>query len=284
MHSEPLRPITQAEIESFREDGVVLLRGMFAAEWVDAVAAALERSLERTPLFGTDFASTLETDGRFQSDVLLWLGDETLRSYVFESPAIDIACTLLGCRERLSFFNDQTFIKEPGTAVPTPWHQDQPFWPVRGEQVCSFWMTCDPVGPDDSALEFVAGSHRWGTWFKAVTPDNDPHLLASDFEYPPDIEAARDRYRILSWDYEPGDLVVFHGLTLHGSRGNSSTTRRRRAYSTRWCGDDTTYDARPATYGLPPGEQFEDGAPFIADFWPLVWDAEHGRRKAPALA
>ena len=30
----------------------------------------------------------------------------------------------------VDFFYDQLFVKEPGTAHPTPWHQDQPYWPV----------------------------------------------------------------------------------------------------------------------------------------------------------
>ena len=25
-------------------------------------------------------------------------------------------------------------------------------------------------------------------------------------------------HKILSWDCEPGDVVVFHGLTLHGAK------------------------------------------------------------------
>ena len=32
---------------------------------------------------------------------------------------------------------------------------------------------------------------------------------------------------------EPGDVIAFHALTLHGASGNLSTTRRRRAFATR---------------------------------------------------
>jgi hypothetical protein len=48
----------------------------------------------------------------------------------------------------------------------------------------------------------------------------------------PDIDAARDRYRILGWELEPGDAVCFHTLTLHSSAGVSGG-RRRRVYSVR---------------------------------------------------
>ena len=41
------------------------------------------------------------------------------------------------------FFYDQLFVKEPGTAHPTPWHQDQPYWPVKGWQIASVWIALD---------------------------------------------------------------------------------------------------------------------------------------------
>jgi len=43
------------------------------------------------------------------------------------------------------FFYDQLFVKEPGSPVPTPWHHDLTFWPIRGQQIASIWMPLDPV-------------------------------------------------------------------------------------------------------------------------------------------
>jgi ectoine hydroxylase-related dioxygenase (phytanoyl-CoA dioxygenase family) len=79
-----------------------------------------------------------------------------------------------------------------------------------------------------SGLEYVRGSHRWNRRFKAVSPDYHPALLASDLEDPPDIDAHRDDYDLVDWDMEPGDVLMFHPLILHGSAGNSSTTRCQR--------------------------------------------------------
>jgi hypothetical protein len=33
-----------------------------------------------------------------------------------------------------------------GTLERTPWHHDQPYYPVDGEQIVSLWMPLDPVG------------------------------------------------------------------------------------------------------------------------------------------
>ena len=47
----------------------------------------------------------------------------------------------------------------PGAEKETPWHQDQPYYPVDGERLVSIWMPVDPVSLD-SAVNFVQGSHR----------------------------------------------------------------------------------------------------------------------------
>ena len=45
----------------------------------------------------------------------------------------------------INFFYDFMFVKEPGTREVTRWHQDEPYWAVKGEQVCSVWLPLDPV-------------------------------------------------------------------------------------------------------------------------------------------
>ena len=46
--------------------------------------------------------------------------------------------------------------------APTPWHHDQPYWTVDGNQVCSIWLSLDPV-PREAAVRFVARIASLGT-------------------------------------------------------------------------------------------------------------------------
>jgi ectoine hydroxylase-related dioxygenase (phytanoyl-CoA dioxygenase family) len=125
----------------------------------------------------------------------------------------------------------------------------------------SFWIALDHVGAGNGAVEYVAGSHRWGKRFQ-------PTAFAGSAEYErepgvedvPDIDSQRDQHRLLSWDLAPGDGIAFHGQILHGSPGNASPSARRRAYSIRYCGDDVVFTPRPGASGgiqvghLQPGE------------------------------
>ena len=71
-----------------------------------------------------------------------------------------------------------------------------------------------------------------------------------------DIE--NGEYQILSPELQPGDAVVFDFRTVHGATGNQGSGRRR-AFSTRFIGDDVRYIARPGRTSLPalPRDQSE---------------------------
>ena len=87
------------------------------------------------------------------------------RAAALASPAAGIAAALMGSANA-DFFYDQLFVKEPGTAHPTPWHQDQPYWPVKGWQIASVWVALDRIDRSNGAVEFIAGSHRWGVHYR----------------------------------------------------------------------------------------------------------------------
>jgi ectoine hydroxylase-related dioxygenase (phytanoyl-CoA dioxygenase family) len=89
------------------------------------------------------------------------------------------------------------------------------------------------------------------------------------------------RGEILSWELEPGDVVVHHPLAIHFSEGNDSARLRRRALALRYLGDRACFDARPGTFLENPKVralfareallQFDDGQPMINAAFPVVW-------------
>jgi ectoine hydroxylase-related dioxygenase (phytanoyl-CoA dioxygenase family) len=91
------------------------------------------------------------------------------------------------------------------------------------------------------------------------------------FELVPDIDAERERHRIVSFDIEPGDLIAFHFRVLHDAPGTEALTHGRRAVSFRWLGDDATFALRPWLHS-PPFEprSLTVGGPLDDDRFPLV--------------
>ena len=264
----PLRDLSNEEIRAYHEEGVVLASGLFPEAWLARMEQAVDRVVAQPTIFGGVVSAK---EKGFTGDLFLWKMDDDFRDWVYESPAALIARQVLGAK-RVRHFYDQLFVKPPGCHVPTPWHQDITFWPVDIESrgLCSIWITFDSVTRESSGLEFVKGSQRWPNRFKAVTPTYDPYMMASDFEDPPDIDGHRDDYDLFCPDMLRGDCLIFDAHVLHGSSSNYSTENPRRAFSSRWAGDDVRFDPRGATMPLLWRHGLERGDSIGGSLFPQV--------------
>ena len=204
--------------------------------------------------------------GFFLTNAQMWMNDESFRDFVMKSPAAETAGLLMGSKT-VRIFKDQLFVKEPGSAVPTPWHHDITYWSVEGNDVCSIWLPLDDVAADNGAVEYVRGSHRWNRLF---TPNRLGVYQETEYEQVPDFDNLRHQFDIVSFDVEPGDCIIFNAKTVHGAPANRSN-RRRRAYSTRWVGDDATYCIRTTSSALTLPTTMVPGDPMEGPEFPVVW-------------
>ena len=277
--AEPLRYFSEAELSAFAEDGVACARGLLAPETIDTLRLALEDAIERLSVLAKN-ALNRESNG-FHGDIFVWKLHDSFRDLALFSSLPALARQVLQT-ETVNFFYEQFFVKRARSPVSSPWHQDLPFWPVSGSQLVSFWITLDPVTRESSGLEFVKGSHRWQERFKAVTPGEDPYMMDTDLPRAPDYSTLRDEVDLLGWDMEPGDVLLFGPLVCHGSAGNASSERDRRALAFRYCGPDVVYAPRHATmpllweHGLTPGDPLSGS--LFPRVWPAVIPAEIERR------
>lgn len=231
------RALTKAEIETFWRDGVICIRQLYSPDWVALLAEALDA------IVASPSPTSGPRQGSFHQDLFTWLTNDSIRDFVLYGPSADIARQAFGAA-KINFYYDQIFVKEQMSPNPTPWHHDFTFWPLEGNQIASLWTSVDTVSADSSALEFVAGSHRWPQRFRAIATDGTDLTTGAQLDELPDMAKDRDKYDIVSWEVKPGDALLFHALTLHGARGNNSATKKRRAITTRWCGDDVTYSKK----------------------------------------
>ena len=262
--SEPM--ITQSVIDEFRDDGAVLLKGVFA-DWAEMLQAGLDRNL-REP---SPTARYHKGDGEtpFFNDYCNWARIPEYRSFVFDSPAAAVVAQLTDS-DQVRMFHEHVVLKEAGNAVETPWHHDLPYYCVNGAKTCSLWVALDHV-KRDVAVEYIAGSHKWGKMFTPMFFSGKPVNENPDWQEMPDIDHHRDDYTILGWETEPGDAIAFNFRTIHGAPANNSTTRRA-AIAFRWLGDDVTYAGRGGHTSPPfPDLMLKDGDVMDAPEFPLVW-------------
>lgn len=269
--------LTDSDIATFRRDGIVCLRNVFDAQAVEGLRAAVAWSMANPGPWAMNFVGD-KTKPAFFGDVFAWTRHAPYRDLCINPYAAEIAGRLMGAAQ-VRFYFDHLLVKEAGSGAPTPWHQDGPYFAIRGDQCCSLWIALDPVTRENGAVEYVRGSHRWGKFYEPAGFTNDGRLKNPDLEKAPDVDAERDRYDIACWDMEPGDVTVHHVLTLHGAPGNVSASQRRRGLSLRFIGDDIVFDTRP---GIPHtmtesmtrlAPHLRRGEPFSGDAFPLLWRA-----------
>jgi ectoine hydroxylase-related dioxygenase (phytanoyl-CoA dioxygenase family) len=263
--------------DRFGDDGAVVIRDVLDERWLDVLAGGVEQNRRHPSAWSNWYTNAEEAIG-FWTDYVTWPDVEAHRRLAFESPLADVAGQLMAS-EQVRFFHEHVLVKEPGATERTPWHHDQPYYCIDGDQNVSLWVALDPV-PAGTGMRFVAGSHRWNRWFVPRRfANHESYSTASDrFEMVPDIDAeiARGEHRVVSFDVEPGDVVAFHYRTLHDAPGNHLPTRRR-AVSYRWVGDDATYATRPWTVSPPyEPEGLAVGGSLVGDArFPLVTLSEN---------
>lgn len=308
--SGPQRSVTADEIGQFKRDGVVLLKQIHPTAWVDQLRNDLDEVFDRTgndpdatwsgasttgdrtdmtDIIGRYRASRPDSDvaidgspdepitGRavVETDPASWHAG--LRSHHLESGLAQLCAELTDSAE-VNFYSDQVFLKGPGSRTRTPWHQDQPYFLVDGGIVAVCWVPVDPVTVANGAMGYVRGSHLWGQTFKPsdfVTNtgtfiEKGGIDLSGLDHLPPESSFADD---IVWFDAEPGDVIVHHWATIHGSSGNVTTDRIRRAASVRFACEGSRFYRRPSspepfrnTVDLQDGDRLE-----LAGRFPLVW-------------
>ena len=238
---------------------MVLIPGLLSAERVDALGEELE--------------AAVKDQKHYFRRLHLWRSSQALQRLCLASQLPVVARELMRV-ERLRLLYDQAFFKEAGSGAPTAWHNDLPYYPVRGE-VTTLWIALDDIDEGNGAMEFIAGSHRWDRWFQpfVATPDGGvAHDYGRDPRYEPlpDFDAERQSHRVLTGCMRAGDVIAFHGLTVHGALGNRDRHRRRRGYAIRYVDADAAYVDGPAVNPLLRDTGQVVGEPLAGAGFPLT--------------
>lgn len=231
--------------------------------------SAIDADPAARPLF--DEAEPGAPEGRFFYDAAGWRRHPEIRRVALDSALPELAAALLQSTY-INFWEDTTFVKTPGATQRTAFHQDYTYFQISGRKCCIVWIPLDVVDAENGALEYVRGSHRWGEEFAPNLLISQTPTAASKAPRLPDIEGARDHYDIVRIDAAPGDVVVHDVMAVHGSAGNKSAHRTRRAVSFRYCGDDIRYQDKPGAIVQPwVRSPPADGAPLYSPDYPRVW-------------
>lgn len=220
--------VTEEEIDRFRRDGYVHLRGVLSEQEVAALEPDYERFLRREiEVPDKDFCDMAGDYSRPVEEFSLINVMVPRRHYppwqdgLYERRAASIARQLHG--DDMVYDYDQLLAKPPfHEDAIFEWHQDLAYWPVTPDtRTATLWLALDASTPENGCMRFVPGSHREPKLREHTAQSNkreDSHTISTRLEESDEVRCVP----ILR-----GDATVHGERVLHGSGGNISNGWRR---------------------------------------------------------
>lgn len=212
--------LDDATVETFRRDGVVILRGFLARDEVDDLLARIDR-------FVREVAPSLPAEEVYFEEAGRPESLQRLNRLNRHDPYFDVlrksdrfkgvAERLLG--EAVTEQHMMYFSKPPRVGKATPPHQDAYYWMIEPPVGVTYWLSLGTADEGNGCMRYVKGSHR-----QSLRPHVDSNVLGFSqrlVDYGP--EEARDEICLTA---DPGDLIVHDGRTIHRADANSSDRPR----------------------------------------------------------
>ena len=240
-------------VAGFARDGHACVPNLATPDEVAALrprvaAAARQRNPEPPPLESRD------TYGKaFLQSMNVWRLDEAVRSFVWSPRFAAVAAALLEV-DGVRLYHDQALFKEPGGG-PTPWHQDQVYWPLDTDRTITMWMPLVDVPDEVGSMTFASGSHRQDVATFDISDGSEDAVSA--------LVAERGLQLHTYGALRAGDATFHAGWTLHRA-GPNPTSDVREVMTVIWYADGARATAPANRYqeadlrlwlkGTEPGE------------------------------
>lgn len=275
-----VRDLTEAEVQSFRDNGWVLVRNYID---MDRVNLAMERARELMGLpedgkLPTKAGKMIipqpgETPEETASRASWWQNltnvsdTEELFAEISKSEAMGRNVERLWRRSApVQYWADALGVKLPvswgGSDGPTPWHQDLPYFPIDRSGLVTCWIALNDLTPDMGTMRFMNGSNK-GELCGAITEWTTQYRI---FEKYPHIRQEHEECEPVS--YGAGDATFHHGHTIHGAPANTSD-RGRWNYAATYFAGDSLYTGQDC--GMTDDLGFEVNKPLTHPRFPTVW-------------
>ena len=206
-------PITDNELERYRSDGYVLVRGQFDSDEVGLLrqAAKADKALDDHAYGKAD-----SEGGVIRLSLWNHPGDGIYGMFARSRSVVDSAERLLG--GEVYHYHSKMIMKEPRMGGAWAWHQDYGYWYQNGvlfPLLTSVFIAVDRATRENGCLQVLRGSHLAGRIDHVLTGEQ----AGADMERVRELEK---RLELVHVEMEPGDAVFFDANLLHRSDQNHS--------------------------------------------------------------
>ena len=239
--------LTQHQIDQFKADGAVFLKGKFSSQWIEQLTHGIDANMKHpSPRFARHTKDD-DAPGYFE-DFWVWDRHQGFENFVFQSPAAKIAAELLGAK-KINLVMDNWFFREAGSKSGAPFHHDISYFDFEGS-MCVLWLPLASVKRHEG-IAWVKGSHLWNKLFlrtrfrEGYQEDGEAgEVNGKTYHLTPDILNNKQDYEFLAWDFELGDCVFFDMRTLHGNLNQAIPDNNVHRYTLRMAKEGSKVEYR----------------------------------------
>ncbi|WP_026961390.1 phytanoyl-CoA dioxygenase family protein [Alicyclobacillus herbarius] len=212
--------ITPQDVEFYKENGYLLVKGVFSPSEVEEMRTALDGILDRAAKSKFDKSHTWQGDylppEQLKKLVLKGFHDVHYHDSAFlralaHPNMTAILSQLIGPNVQLH--HSKMLVKPPEKGAAFPLHQDYPYFPHERHTMLAASVHLDDANMENGCICVIPKSHKQGP-----IPHIGSHYLDAH-EYPLSMATPCPA--------QAGDVLFFNYLTIHGSDINRSDRIRR---------------------------------------------------------
>lgn len=199
--------LSEAQVEQYRLEGFVCPIDALSEEQAAEFLARMEDLEAREP--------DLWARSKMKAHLLMmWLND-----LMRDSRILDAVEDVLG-PDILAWATGH-FDKKPHDPGFVTWHQDGTYWGLSEPNVVTAWVALTPSNRENGCMRVIPRSHHQGQLPHRDTGNKDNLLSRGQ-----DVEVDVDEAQAVDLELRPGQISLHHTMLIHGSKPNSSDTRR----------------------------------------------------------
>jgi ectoine hydroxylase-related dioxygenase (phytanoyl-CoA dioxygenase family) len=257
-------PLSQEQIESFRERGFVKLKDVLSPQTIEHYGKAITEEVKRLNKQTLPMSQRNTYQRAFLQVMNIWTQSDVVKEFAFSKRLARIAAQLMGVKG-VRMYHDQALYKEPGGGF-TPWHADQYYWPLSNSNSVTAWVPLQATPKEMGPLAFSVGSHRVEEGRELEISDESERKIQ-------EMLCARN-LPLEDGPFDLGEVSYHSGWTYH--RAGPNTTDKPRAVMTIIYVEDGIRIAPPTNRAHPldtrtwmPGAKVGD--PVATHLNPVLW-------------
>jgi ectoine hydroxylase len=236
--------LTQAQRESYFNDGFLLVERAIVADWIGKLRAATAELVERSrKVTQSDTVFDLEPNHRPDAPRLRRVSNPVEQHPVFweyctQSILPDIVADLVG--PDVKFHHSKLNFKWASGGQEVRWHYDISFWPHTNYSPLTVGTYLYDCGMDQGPLAVIPGSHKIEPMLSQYDAEGNWTGCLSDADV-----ATLDLSRMVYLPGPAGSLTIHNCRTLHYSARNDSDLGRPLLLYTMTSADAFPYTVNP---------------------------------------